>query len=246
MKKLLGITALTVMMALPGIASADDSKPMGVYVGGHLGMSIERFSDREQHELNEGITFGFSSDTDTVFAGGLSVGYDFDPQFDIPIRVELDYTARSRAEAKSSQTVAGSPGDPAALYDLSMKDKITLQTLMFNAWWDIPLDIPVTPYIGGGIGFGFINYKGYNDSVSDNGSDDEFLSGSANETNFAWSLGGGMTYDVTENWIVDLGYRYIDAGDISKTFKDDAGDDSSKSKLDVTSHDIMLGIRYTF
>lgn len=246
MKKLLGVLALTGMMALPGMASADDSKPMGVYVGGHLGMSVERYSDRDFYERNGDWNLSLSSDTDGVFSGGISVGYDFNPQFDIPVRVELDYTARSRGEAKSGKTVPGDPGDPAASYDLTWKDKIALQTLMFNAWWDIPLDLPVTPYIGGGIGFAFINYKTSYDSVSDNGLDDEYVSGSTSETNFAWSLGGGMAYDITENWTVDLGYRYIDAGNVSKTFRDAQGDIDTKSSLDVTSHDIMLGIRYTF
>jgi opacity protein-like surface antigen len=86
----------------------------------------------------------------------------------------------------------------------------------------------------------------YNVTDITGGIDNESVSRSKNETNFAWSLGAGVVYDFTENWTVDFGYRYIDAGEVSLRLIDNLGDDFDKRKIKVQTHDIMLGIRYTF
>jgi opacity protein-like surface antigen len=49
------------------------------------------------------------------------------------------------------------------------------------------------------------------------------FTGNKSSTNFAWSLGGGLGYDITQNWTVDLGYRYINAGDVKESLKDEGG-----------------------
>ena len=114
---------------------------------------------------------------------------------------------------------------------------------------DIPTGTAFTPYLGGGIGFGFIDYKAsFNADDRTDGTESGSWSSSTNETNFAWSLGGGVAYDFTENWTVDLGYRYIDAGKVSTSSRVTEGGDSwtTKAKANVQTHDIMLGVRYTF
>ncbi|MDR2489734.1 MAG: porin family protein [Desulfovibrio sp.] len=246
MKKLVAFLGLLGIMALPGIAVAEDSKPMGVYVGGHLGMSIENFSGRKFIDAGSGVSWSPGSKTDTAFGGGISIGYDFEPQLGVPVRLELDYTARTRGEAKSSGLYDDSAITGEGPFDVTKKDSVSLQTLMLNAWVDIPTGTAFTPYLGGGVGFGFVNYKarmGFVDTqgVVDSGSE----SSSTNETNFAWSLGGGVAYDVTDNWTVDLGYRYIDAGKARVSFTDEDGT-WGKSKAKVQTHDVMVGVRYTF
>ncbi|KJH00490.1 hypothetical protein UC41_28530, partial [Escherichia coli] len=39
-------------------------------------------------------------DHDTVFSGGIAAGYDFYPQFSIPVRTELEFYARGKADSK--------------------------------------------------------------------------------------------------------------------------------------------------
>jgi opacity protein-like surface antigen len=227
-------------------AAAEGAKPYGVYVGGHLGVSIENFSGRNFTDYDYGTGWSPGSKTDTTFGGGISVGYNFDPQFSIPVRLELDYTARTRGEVKSNGVYDDSAASGEGPFDAAKQDSISLQTLMLNAWVDIPTGTAFTPYLGGGVGFGFVNYKSKMSFVDTQGTvEPGFESGSTNETNFTWSLGGGAAYDFTENWTVDLGYRYIDAGKVSVSFKDDEGT-WGRSKSNVQAHDIMLGIRYTF
>lgn len=244
MRKLTMVLGLVCLLSVPSLASAESAKPYGVYVGGHLGMSIENFSDRKFNDQDSGMSWSPGGKTDTVFGGGVSVGYDFDPRLGIPVRLELDYTARSQGDAKSSSDIFEEGSGKT--FGATKKDKISLQTLMVNAWVDIPTGTAVTPYLGGGVGFGFVNCKTKLDFVDKtDGTEDGSESGSTDETNFAWSLGGGIAYDFTENWTVDLGYRYIDAGKASVSFKDEDGT-WGKSKAKVQAHDIMLGVRYTF
>ena len=128
MKKNFVLFILALTMLMPTLAFGDEAKPSGVYVGGHIGMSIENHSGRKLSEDDGGDWFGMSygSKNDIVMGGGLSVGYDFDPQLGAPIRLELDYTARGKATSSNTKSVEDS-GD---VYDLKKKDKIGLQTLM--------------------------------------------------------------------------------------------------------------------
>jgi opacity protein-like surface antigen len=56
-----------------------------------------------------------------------------------------------------------------------------------------------------------------------------------------------MSYDVTPQFTVDLAYRYLDIGDISSgqvTAWDNSGSYAEHVIQDVTSHDLMLNMRY--
>lgn len=61
----------------------------------------------------------------------------------------------------------------------------------------------------------------------------------------AWSLGVGVKYDVTQDFSLDLSYRYLDAGDSTLTYKDEDGA-KYKSSVDVRSNEFMLGATYNF
>uniref|UniRef100_UPI0023AA4091 outer membrane protein n=1 Tax=Escherichia coli TaxID=562 RepID=UPI0023AA4091 len=63
--------------------------------------------------------------------------------------------------------------------------------------------------------------------------------------NLAWSLGVGVKYDVTQDFSLDLSYRYLDAGDSTLTYKDEDGA-KYKSSVDVRSNEFMLGATYNF
>lgn len=67
------------------------------------------------------------------------------------------------------------------------------------------------------------------------------------ETNFAWAVYGGLSYDVTPGLSIDLTYRYTDLGDASSGRVTAYDNSSSYKSLDIdhiTSNDIMLGVRW--
>lgn len=68
---------------------------------------------------------------------------------------------------------------------------------------------------------------------------DEFASNS--ETNWGWTLGGGIEYAVTDDLSARIEYRYTDLGDIDA----DNGDDDD-GKADTAFHAVRAGLSWHF
>jgi opacity protein-like surface antigen len=103
----------------------------------------------------------------------------------------------------------------------------------------------VTPYIGGGVGFSSISVFGLKDvNVPQNG---VAFAKDNTETNFAWAVYGGLSYDVTPAVTIDLSYRYTDIGDAESGDRfafDGSGTATGFQIEDITSQDVMLGVRW--
>ena len=67
------------------------------------------------------------------------------------------------------------------------------------------------------------------------------------EVNFAWALYAGMSYDVTDRFTLDFGYRYLDLGD-AKSGRATAYHGHRPTVVleirDMTSHDLMFSARF--
>lgn len=134
------------------------------------------------------------------------------------VRTELELNIKDKAEKTYTED-----GE-------SWKNSLENNSVMLNAYYDIDTGTKLTPYVGAGIGMARLKAK-----VADT---DENLSKS--KTTFAWQVGAGVSYAMTENVFLDAGYRYTDSGNV--TIKEDWG----KAKFDSTSHELLLGARYAF
>ncbi len=118
---------------------------------------------------------------------------------------------------------------------------------LFNGYIDLGTWHCITPYVGGGIGFASISVNGLKDVNVPNNS--VFYAQSNTETNFAWAVYGGLSYDVTPSLTLDLSYRYTDLGDASSgrvTAFDNSSSYKSLNINNITSNDVMLGVRWKF
>ncbi|MCA7180877.1 porin family protein, partial [Escherichia coli] len=79
-------------------AGAEEGKS-GFYLTGKAGTSVVSLSDQRFLSGDEEETSKYKGgdDHDTVFSGGIAAGYDFYPQFSIPVRTELEFYARGKA-----------------------------------------------------------------------------------------------------------------------------------------------------
>lgn len=162
----------------------------------------------------EKITSGetsLDSYTKGAFVGGVQVGYDFSYDFDFPVRAELDYSMRSNAKKTNSDYTTKARAD----------------TLLANFYYDFYTGTGFTPYIDAGLGVGF-------DKIKVEGP----ASGKKNKTRFAWAAGLGSSYNFTDDFAVDLGARFYDAGKIKN--------DGDKPSARILGTDILLGVRYAF
>jgi opacity protein-like surface antigen len=114
-----------------------------------------------------------------------------------------------------------------------------------NAYVDVFTWRGITPYLGAGVGIASIDVKGLKDVNVPNAS--VFYGEDNSETNFAWAIYAGLSYDVTSTVTLDLGYRYLELGDASSgrvTAYDGSSSYASVQLDDVHSHDLMLGMRW--
>jgi opacity protein-like surface antigen len=95
----------------------------------------------------------------------------------------------------------------------------------------------VRPWLGGGIGAAYVSL--------DTG-DDAPLEVDDQAGAFAWNLAAGLSYDLTAHVTLSAGYRYLrlEGTDFSASV---AGVDTGDVDVDdVTSHEVLVGLRYTF
>ena len=134
----------------------------------------------------------------------VAVGYDFYPQFSIPIRTELEFYARGKADSKYNVDKDSWSG---GYWRDDLKNEVSVNTLMLNAYYDFRNDSAFTPWVSAGIGYARIHQKTTGISTWDyeyGSSGRESLSRSGSADNFAWSLGAGVRYDVTPDIALDL------------------------------------------
>lgn len=118
-----------------------------------------------------------------------------------------------------------------------------------NVWMDLPIREPVnwlfgrfpllepvTLYVGGGIGV----------AVTDVSATDNVSEGDETNFRFAWQVGAGFGYEVTEYVTLSLGYRYFDLGEAELTLYGAGPDPFGKYTLDARAHEIVSGVRVNF
>lgn len=212
--------ALMLMFAMPAHAEVD-----GLYGGVKFIDSIQSTGSTSH---SDGMNF-FGVDTygQNSVGGGIFVGYDFYPKFQAPLRVEIEYALRSNTNTEWSGVKGTRKGSIDATWNV--------QTLFANAYFDFHNSTKFTPYIGGGLGMGFIN-----SSYDINGRNGESISASDLNTVFAWNVGAGCSYAFTDNISADLAYRYVGLGENKVSFM---GQDITTQP---SANEISLGLRFTF
>jgi opacity protein-like surface antigen len=135
---------------------------------------------------------------------------------------------------------------------------------MFNGYADMGTWWGVTPYVGAGVGFAYnklfgVTDNGYEYNSADTAEPLQSTGGyfdDGGKWNFAWALMAGLSFNVTQNLKLDLGYRYLDYGKYTtgKAHCLDAGSQSGfgcsggsytiYSKNELASNDFRIGLRW--
>lgn len=170
------------------------------------------------------------------FIAGVGVGY----RFPGGIRADLTYGNRSGYKLKG-RDAAGTDFDP----------QVTANSIMANGYYDLPVAIGnrVKPFVGGGIG----RSRNEMDPITwrDPSFTGQLPGGKTNQT--AWQLTLGANVTLTDGWVLEIGYRYMDLGRIKK----DAGPDVSGTSINGTgqsgpatgklrANELLLSLRYEF
>ncbi len=145
-------------------------------------------------------------------------------------------TGPTPGDSVAGYTPPADVGDP-------MHTSLKTYTLMLNAYYDIGRFGRFVPYVGAGIGAAYHQLDDI--SFTGNPASTTSIHGN-NDLAFAWALMAGVGVQLTDRAILDIGYRYLDAGSI-KSQRSDAGFNDNAVKLDdLTSHEVKVGLRYHF
>ncbi len=115
--------------------------------------------------------------------------------------------------------------------------KVSALGVLFNGYLDLGTWYQVTPYIGAGAGAAYMNVSDYSSSIGPLATSDAH-----HQWNFAWAAMAGLAYPMSHNLMLDVGYRYINFGDVSTEFGA-LGDMTLKN---VAAQEVRVGLRWSF
>lgn len=209
------IIALCLPLLLCGPVMAQHMGPyVGAFVGGNALLTAKN-SD----------SFGdFSIKFDPGLQGSVVFGLDFEPGNPVGEgRIELEYTRRGN-QVDQMKFVQGSTKG---------SGNVTADSLLLNFFGVFHDNRVWAPYVGVGIGAARIEASDLKEIGQ--------LVGSGSSVVFAYQLGTGLDFSLTDRLSLDLGYRFF--GSVRPEFKES---DGQKFKMDYYSHSAVVGLRWGF
>jgi opacity protein-like surface antigen len=110
---------------------------------------------------------------------------------------------------------------------------------MANGFIDLHNDTPVTPYVGGGIGFAALHLTDTHDNFTG-----DRLYREDDATVFAYQAGAGLDIALNRRVSLDLGYRYF--GTSKAEFDSNNQLNSSTAEMRYESHNMAVGVKFKF
>jgi opacity protein-like surface antigen len=128
----------------------------------------------------------------------------------------------------------------------SINADVRSQTVMANLYYDIPFQLgPLRPFIGAGIGIA-INEVQTIKVIDVPNLGGTFTGPGGTTTEFAWQGMAGISWEITPNIAIEVGYRYLDAGNLKiepGALSDGTAYSAFKGKL--TAHEGLAAVRWT-
>lgn len=244
MKKTLALFMATAMFA-PSAFAAEITPYVGVgLVIDKAGTSAKRVKfDASKVPADISHAFvanaGDNMDFDMAFAGEITAGVKIGS-----VRAELEAAIRSASEDDYElfNGTVFEMGPLSVPAEIETSTSVRHNSYMANVYYDFDFgNSSWTPYIGAGVGLGVYRQK----ATVDIDLPDQFEGPAAgmgipvgemevaNDTlyEFEWQVGIGTAYHFSEDWAMDIGYRF-NSSNVADEF--------------VYAHEIKVGVRYTF
>jgi opacity protein-like surface antigen len=129
-------------------------------------------------------------------------------------------------------------GASAIVGQVAREFDVELYSLLANAWYDVPLPGGLIGYAGGGVGAAQGRWSWDGLAWLSRRGDDV-------ETTFAWQLGAGLRYPLSEKTSIGAGYRRFEVPElVEESFSDETG--SSSLNVDYAEDSVILEIVHAF
>lgn len=243
-KVLLAGSALLAGLSIASAAQAADMAPVaagydwtGFYVGANAGVAWNNSSIDGDFVSNDVRLLDNSIDGDqTVFTAGGLLGYNYQiDQIVLGIETDINYLGFSDDRKRDF-----------AFDGLDVTTKSSFEADWFGTIrgrLGFAID-NVLIYGTGGAAYGHMNANGK--VTATDGVDTAVWKGSADSTNWGWTVGGGAEYGI-DNWSLGLEYLYVDLGDGNWNDSDDTFIDTNlKGSADYAFSTVRATVKYRF
>jgi opacity protein-like surface antigen len=225
MKKFIFVSFFTLLLVF---SSSAYSAEEGWYMRGTIGPALLNNADVTAlseadiealigEDLPAGTTYAVDLKFDTGFFINFAPGYDFG---DFRLESEFAYQVNNVGKINQTLNIPGVHYESGSSY-VNGGD-VTNLSLLFNGYYDFLKGSAVRPYITAGIGVARVNAQIEGDDDTD--------------SVFAYQVGVGLSYNMSENVALDFGYRYFATSDL----------DVFGLELSNSSYSILFGARYNF
>jgi len=200
----------------------------GWYIRGDLGYSRPQGPSGSY----DGVPFSHLSLAGSAVAGG-GVGYKISNWFRAD--VTGDYIFAGNIQANYSLPGCCAFSDKASLGGWAV---------LVNGYVDLGTWSGITPYVGGGVGYAFMEAAKFTGQELLPNALPVFTSYPQHNTGgFAWALAAGAALDVAPGVKIDFGYRYLNIADAALAADNFGVTPKLKS---VGAHQFRIGVRYMF
>jgi opacity protein-like surface antigen len=217
----------------------------GWYLRGDVGVGIASLSN-----LRSSFDSGFSVVGDQFNSQsigdstslGLGVGYQVNNWFRADITGEYRTSAQYHA---IESAVFSCFGVVSRCFD-NYSGQVSSAVVLANGYVDLGTWYGFTPFVGAGIGFSENFFQGLTDQGENSGFG---FASNHTSTSLAWAAMFGVSYAITPNLKLELGYRYLDQGTITSgaiQCQNTTGCGHEVQQFHLASNDIRLGMRWIF
>lgn len=179
---------------------------------------------------------------DTAVIGG-GVGYKFNSWLRADVTVDYEFKSKFHGDLVCYFNNGPCPGNQTHKAGYSQEEaKIDAITPLVNVYADLGTWNGITPYVGAGIGASYLKVTDYKYKNPNGSRGDQPGNG---VWDFSWALMAGLGYHVTDNLIIDTGYRYLNLGDAKSGKATGFGKGAKRIKFDdLEAHEVRVGFRY--
>ena len=147
---------------------------------------------------------------------------NFEQGYLYTITVGYEYLKGDRIELEYGRRETDLDEFSASAGSINLSGDAKTTSYMLNGFHEFFPKEKLTPFIGGGIGIASVEY------------------GSADDDVFAYQLALGLACEIYKKTKIDVQYRYF------ATDKPEFSDDDVDVESEYTTHNLMVGLRYTF
>lgn len=216
-----------------------------LYISGEAGVSIQSFSKDDSNNYGDakpkvGVPFG--AEVGYIFSNDLRVGLNISYRsHKLDQDVEFDSKNKEGEDSKDKANV---------------HQKFSSALFMLDGKYSVGDFYGVKPYLIAGIGMNYAVNGGHTkNSTANGGSIVSYKQAGKNQMKFAWNVGVGVEKELGNNFVLGLGYRFVDLGKREtgneQTVLGEAGlidkyDNVTPISASLKAHEIKLGLTYNF